>query len=822
MYELAIWALEMATAARLDAAALRLAPGAAGRLTDSPADGAALYQNIGGTAIIPVVGMLTPAPTGWGWLLGSETTHTRLRAALAAALGASDVQRIVLAWSSPGGPTAGLQGLADDVRAADARKPVYSFTESLMASAAYFVGCQARRVIVSPEGLMGSIGTLWMMYDDSEQFKQLGVQAYTIRSAPLKGIGQPGTKFTKEQQAELQQLVNNLGAVFKSAVMRGRGLTAQRVEDLADGGMLVGAAAVAAGLADRVATLAQLLDEIGGGAAVGGVGTNLSTQNDGRSGRPRSAAGGPQDKETAMDWVTWLRARGLDPGALAPADETRLRGEFETEQRAAASAAPPAPAAPPLAGSVPPTAPTSAAPAELDVQRTAEVLDSVERLRRARRAQIRGEAAGLNLPESVIAQAQDDCADVAEARAMFLRELRSRRSPSAGAPAIIIHDRQGEATAEVLATGLMLRAGLRVVDPQATETTRRRQEQIAEVAHRYRAMSMVDMCGEALRLAGRPVPIARDERIMAAVTTAELGGVFTSVVNAQLVQAYQEAPDSTVGWVSEAEVPDFKTNERHNLGTAPSLKRLPRGGEAKHAGPDEFHEDYKVQRFAEQFAVDEQDMVDDRLNALTEAPRLYGNAARRLRPDLVYSILLANANMSDGVALFHATHANLTSAALAAGTLQTALTMMSKQTRGGAILNILSRFLIVAQAVRFTARQLVTSSEVRDNTSSLNYGTRNPIQDEQLQIRADARIDSGVIDPVAETLRAGAATKWFLAAGANEYPTIEVGYLTGTGRQPTLRSYVLTQGRWGIGFDVKMDIGAKALDWRGLVYSPGT
>jgi len=49
----------------------------------------------------------------------------------------------------------------------------------------------------------------------------------------------------------------------------------------------------------------------------------------------------------------------------------------------------------------------------------------------------------------------------------------------------------------------------------------------------------------------------------------------------------------------------------------------------------------------------------------------------------------------------------------------------------------------------------------------------------------------------------------------------QVGYLRGTGRVPAIRSFVLDKGQWGIGWDIKFDIGAKALDFRGMYFSVG-
>jgi hypothetical protein len=50
---------------------------------------------------------------------------------------------------------------------------------------------------------------------------------------------------------------------------------------------------------------------------------------------------------------------------------------------------------------------------------------------------------------------------------------------------------------------------------------------------------------------------------------------------------------------------------------------------------------------------------------------------------------------------------------------------------------------------------------------------------------------------------------------------VRVGYLSGTGRAPQIRRFVLDKGQWGIGWDIVMDIGVMADDYRGLYKSAG-
>jgi len=337
---------------------------------------------------------------------------------------------------------------------------------------------------------------------------------------------------------------------------------------------------------------------------------------------------------------------------------------------------------------------------------------------------------------------------------------------------------------------------------------------------RFRDLSMLDLCREAIRLDGRRAPYGRDETIRAAVSGASLSHIFTTTVGAQLLASYVEAGDTTVGWVRETDVANFQTQERKRLGKTAGLEKLPRGDTAKHATIADTGEEYRVARYAKMFVVDEQDIIDDRFNALLDMPREMGAGAGRLRPDLIYAILLANASLgADSVALFHGDHSNLATAALAAAALEAGIAAMAKQTEDGVNLNIKPRFLLIPQDLFFTAAVLLKSAQ--RIIASASGGTYNPLLDEQIDIRSDNRLGvAGVTDPATGTVHAGTATNWFLV-GAPVNPTIEVGYLRGTARRPMLRSFILDKGQYGIGWDIKMDIGVKALDYRAMYKSTG-
>jgi len=247
---------------------------------------------------------------------------------------------------------------------------------------------------------------------------------------------------------------------------------------------------------------------------------------------------------------------------------------------------------------------------------------------------------------------------------------------------------------------------------------------------------------------------------------------------------------------------------------------------------NDWKESYKIARYAGKFTLDEQDIINDRFGALEQqSPMDMGLSAAQLRPGLVYSEILNNAALdADGGNLFNATavttlggHANYgtTGTALDATPLQAGISAIASQRIKNRPLNLQPRFLIVPQALRWTAEILLKSQQ--RIISSASGGTYNPLENLLVPIVDDRLGVSGVVDPRTGNVVAGSATNWLLACrpGDQGAKTIMVGYLAGSGRAPKIRSYVLDRGQWGIGWDIAMDIGVKALDFRAMYLATG-
>lgn len=460
------------------------------------------------------------------------------------------------------------------------------------------------------------------------------------------------------------------------------------------------------------------------------------------------------------------------------------------------------------------------------------------------------------LPAELVRQAVDEGWESERYKSAFLEAMQGQRAGSVGGNGgqfnIRVRNENRDHSVSALGLGLAMRSlsgddlyrsqsSYQPVEEGSNEYILRRsygdakkkeQEHLLELADRYRNLSMHDVAREACRLEGKPVSLTTSigETLRTAGSGSALSKIFTTSINAQFLSGYTDFTDTTAGWTSEADVNNFLTQERDTMGKFGSLTKVTKNRPADHMDTSDSKESYKIARYGGQFVIDDQDFVNDRFGALQqESPKDMGLSAAQLRPSIVYSLMLANAALDvDAVALFdtstHKNYVSSTGTALAAASLQTAIASMAKQRIGGRVLNIRPRFLICPQDLWATAKILLTSAERIISTS--DGGTRNPLTDIGITLVFDDRVGlAGVTDPTTNppTARAGTAANWFLAArpGEEGAKTIEVGYLRGSGRAPSIRSFVLDRGQWGMGWDVKMDIGAKALDFRGLYKSLG-
>ncbi len=219
----------------------------------------------GSIAHVFVRGPLVKQDNFWVRYFGFTSTAT-LRQTIEEAMANRTVGGILLHIESPGGSVFGTGDLADTIRAARDVKPVYAYIEDIGASAAYWIASQADRIFTNPTALTPAIGTYMVIDDWSKWFEDKGIKTHVVRAGKFKGAGEVGAKITEEQLADFQREIDSLNQHFVAGVAKGRRMSIDKVVELADGRVYVGAEAQRLGLIDGVQslelTIRQLQQEI--------------------------------------------------------------------------------------------------------------------------------------------------------------------------------------------------------------------------------------------------------------------------------------------------------------------------------------------------------------------------------------------------------------------------------------------------------------------------------------------------------------------------------------------------------------------------------
>jgi signal peptide peptidase SppA len=252
----------------------------------------AWYNIVGGAAVVTIEGSLVNRGA-WVGASSGLVSYEGIAAQVTAAAQDEDAAGIVLDIDSPGGEAGGMAGLAETLRAARAVKPVVALVNDMAASAAYGIAAQAHHVVVSASSIVGSIGVVMLHADHSGALKARGIAPTLIFAGEHKVDGHPFGPLPAAVKADLQREVDQTYELFLDLVAAGRGdrltVAAARATQAR---VLMGAEAIAAGLADSLGGLPEALAIAANLSSPGPVGPSLaSTRSDSMSERPEGAPG---------------------------------------------------------------------------------------------------------------------------------------------------------------------------------------------------------------------------------------------------------------------------------------------------------------------------------------------------------------------------------------------------------------------------------------------------------------------------------------------------------------------------------------------------
>lgn len=206
------------------------------------------YPIINGTAVISINGPLLTRGT-WLTKIFGYASYDGIRAEMQHAASNPDVLDILMFIGSPGGAAAGVSDGAEAIKKAGDVKNLYAYSSSMCCSGAMWLAAPAKKIFVSPEAEIGSVGVVVSHFNYSKQLENEGVEVTRIRSSDLKAVGSPYFALTDKEVEHITDQVETIDNIFKTAMLAARpGISMKAM----NGATFIGQSAVDVGLADAV------------------------------------------------------------------------------------------------------------------------------------------------------------------------------------------------------------------------------------------------------------------------------------------------------------------------------------------------------------------------------------------------------------------------------------------------------------------------------------------------------------------------------------------------------------------------------------------
>ena len=208
-------------------------------------------------AIITASGTILPGKGGTGQI-GSEDLVKRIRKARQDVR----VKAIVLRLITGGGSAFASELIREELAAVKkAGKTVVISMGAMAASGGYWLAADADAIVAAPTTLTGSIGIFGAIPTVEKTLAQVGLHGDGIGTTDIALFGNLTAPMRPEEAAALQMDVEQGYRRFIDIVAKGRRMSPEQVEKIAEGRVWDGATALQLGLIDRLGDLRDAVDE---------------------------------------------------------------------------------------------------------------------------------------------------------------------------------------------------------------------------------------------------------------------------------------------------------------------------------------------------------------------------------------------------------------------------------------------------------------------------------------------------------------------------------------------------------------------------------
>ncbi len=324
----------------------------------------------------------------------------------------------------------------------------------------------------------------------------------------------------------------------------------------------------------------------------------------------------------------------------------------------------------------------------------------------------------------------------------------------------------------------------------------------SDAARQFRGIGYAGHAALALARAGQTVGVASRESVLtrAMQTTSDFPTLLTGAGNRVLAASYEAAASPLKRLARMATAPDFRANDILGLGGLGLLSEVSESGEITATSAAEATAKWQLKTFGKTFSISRKALINDDLAAFGRITSELGKSAAETEASALAALLLSNPALSDNVALFHASHRNISATGDYPGIeqLSAARIALRKQVGiSGEMIGVVPKFLLVGPDMETEAESalaLILATEIANV---------NPFAG-KYEILVEPRITG---------------KRWYVFADPANATVLLLGHLASApGPQITSREGWEVLGRE---FRCVLDFGVAAIDHRGAYYNPG-
>lgn len=166
-----------------------------------------------------------------------------------------NVKAVVLRVNSPGGSVSASVKIRTALDSLMKEKPLVASFGDYAASGGYWISSGCQKIYADATTVTGSIGVFSLIPDFSKVTKKVGVNVESVGSNKHSDMMSLMRPFDAAELAYMQASVEDIYELFVNLVATSRGLSVERVDQIAQGRVWAAADALEVGLVDEIGTL---------------------------------------------------------------------------------------------------------------------------------------------------------------------------------------------------------------------------------------------------------------------------------------------------------------------------------------------------------------------------------------------------------------------------------------------------------------------------------------------------------------------------------------------------------------------------------------